>query len=84
MYSFAMADLHIDKLSDHFGQYMLMLSCECGHVRECYPKTLAAFAGWDARLADIVRRMRCTKCRRKRCSARAVSLLKPRGLRDGR
>jgi len=35
---------------DHyFGEYIVMLTCACGHARRCYPKTFAAFAGWDAK-----------------------------------
>jgi hypothetical protein len=36
------------------------------------------------RLADIVKRMRCSKCNRKKCTARAVEQQKPRALRDDR
>jgi hypothetical protein len=28
-------ELHIEKLSDEFGQYMLTLICKCGGKREC-------------------------------------------------
>jgi hypothetical protein len=61
MYSTAMRDLKITKLSDEFGQYLIYLRCECGHIRRCHPHTLAAFAGWDARLDDVVRRLRCQR-----------------------
>jgi hypothetical protein len=58
MYSqFMGRDPRIDKLSDEFGQYLILLKCECGHERRCNPNTLAAFAGWDTRLKDVVRRM---------------------------
>lgn len=73
---------NIDKLSDEFGQYELVLICPCGHSRKCYPKTLAAFAGWDARLVDIAKRMRCSKCGHKGCTWRAVEMQKPRGYRS--
>jgi hypothetical protein len=36
------------------------------------------------RLADVVRRMRCTKCGKRKCTARTVRQQKPRGLRDAR
>jgi hypothetical protein len=58
----------VEKLSDHFGQYLIMLRCACGHTRQARPHTLARFAGWDAKLSDIVRRMRCSQCGRHRCS----------------
>jgi hypothetical protein len=38
--------LTVVKLSDHFGQYVLTLRCECGHTRTAQPKTLAVLAGW--------------------------------------
>ena len=48
--------LNVIKLSDHFGQYVLTISCECGHTRTARPQTLARFAGgWDALLVDVVK-----------------------------
>lgn len=71
---------HIDKLSDEFGQYTLVLKCaECGHERKAEPQTLARLCGWDARLADVAKRMRCSKCGKKRCSLQAFPPKKPRG-----
>jgi hypothetical protein len=61
--------LNVIKLSDHFGQYVLMLTCECGHTRTAQPRTLAALAGWDALLADVVKRLRCSRCGERRCNA---------------
>jgi hypothetical protein len=77
-----MKDLIVDKLSDHFGQYVIILSCTCGHTRQCYPHTLAAFAGWEAKLNDVVKRMRCTNCDQKQCTARAVRETAPRGYKS--
>jgi hypothetical protein len=82
MYSTAMRDLKITKLSDEFGQYVIYLRCECGHIRRCSPHTLAAFAGWDAQLEDVVRRLRCSKCNEKKCTARAVPMTTPRGYKS--
>lgn len=71
---------HIDKLSDEFGQYTLVLKCaECGHERKAEPQTLGRLCGWDARLADVAKRMRCSKCGKKRCSLQAFPPKKPRG-----
>jgi hypothetical protein len=75
-------DLKIDKLSDEFGQYTILLSCACGHTRRCYPNTLAAFAGWDAKLNDVVKQMRCTKCRERKCTAKAMRETAPRGYKS--
>jgi hypothetical protein len=41
--------------------------------------TLGRLCGWDARLADVAKRMRCSKCGKKRCSLRAFPPKKPRG-----
>jgi ribosomal protein RSM22 (predicted rRNA methylase) len=75
-------ELKIEKLSDEFGQYLLLIQCPCDHSRRCHPKTLAAIAGWDAKLSDVVKRMRCSKCGEKRCTARAVELTAPRGYKS--
>jgi len=71
--------LTIVKLSDHFGQYVLTLTCECGHTRIARPATLARFAGWEAELASIIKRMRCSKCGKRRCSV----AVRPETKRDG-
>ena len=72
--------LHITKLSDEFGQYTLVIKCEpCGHERIAEPHTLGRLCGWDARLEDVARRMRCSKCGKKKCTLRAVAPRKPRG-----
>jgi hypothetical protein len=47
--------LTVVKVSDHFSQYVLTLTCKCGHTRTAQPQTLAALAGWDAVLADVVK-----------------------------
>ena len=61
--------LTIKKLSDNFGQYVLTLKCACGHARTARPSTLAALAGWDAVLDVIVKRMRCSRCGKRQCTA---------------
>src|SRR5580698_6386460 len=74
------ADFHINKLSDEFGQYTLVMKCsECGHERKAEPLTLGRLCGWDARLEDVAKRMRCSKCGKKRCTLRAFPPKKPRG-----
>jgi hypothetical protein len=78
-------EFQIDKLSDEFGQYVLVLSCaECGHERTSDPQVLGRLCGWDARLADVAKRMRCSKCGKKKCALRAVPPRKPRGYKDAR
>jgi hypothetical protein len=84
LYSITMRNLIVDRLSDHFGQYRIYLTCECGHIRKCSPHALAGFVSWDARLEDVVRRLRCSKCGKKQCTARVVEPVEPRGYRDQR
>ena len=70
----------VDKLSDEFGQYTLVLQCAaCRHERTAEPRTLGRLCGWDARLEEVAKRMRCSKCGAKQCRLRALLLQKPRG-----
>jgi hypothetical protein len=73
-------DFKVLRLSDEFGQYLLVIKCTaCTHERRTYPNSLAHLCGWDARLEDLSRRLRCSKCGKKGCEIRAVELQKPRG-----
>ena len=73
-------DFNVTRLSDEFGQYLLLLKClTCLHERQSYPKTLAHLCGWDAPLARLERRLRCSKCGNKSCRILAVPMQKPRG-----
>jgi hypothetical protein len=73
-------NFHIEKLSDEFGQYTLILRCAaCSHERAAEPRALSGLCGWDAKLEAIAKRMRCSKCGAKQCSLRAVPPRKPRG-----
>jgi hypothetical protein len=73
-------ELHVDKLSDEFGVYSLAIKCSaCGHERTAEPHTLARLCGWDAKLVDVARRMRCSKCGKKQCVLRPFEPRKPRG-----
>jgi ribosomal protein S27E len=73
--------LQVVRLSDEFGQYQLRLKCRsCGHERVAFPNTFANLYGWDAKLEDLVARLRCSKCGRRNCVAHVMALQKPRGL----
>jgi hypothetical protein len=48
--------------------YIIAIECECGHARRTRPKTFAAFAGWDALLTEVVRRLPCSQCGKRKCS----------------
>jgi len=71
--------INVVKLSDHGGQYVLTLTCACGHTRTAQPQTLARLAGWDAPLADVVKRLRCSQCGKRQCKA----AVRPETKRDG-
>jgi hypothetical protein len=61
----------------------LILRCEaCGHERRTVPRTLAGICGWDARLKDVTRRLRCSKCGERKCTARALPPISPRGYKS--
>jgi hypothetical protein len=63
----------VETLNDHFGQYTLLLTCAaCSHTRRTTPHLLAHVCGWSAKLDDVVRRLRCSKCGERRCSAKAL------------
>jgi hypothetical protein len=50
---------------------MIFIEYACGHTRRASPHTFAAFAGRDANLANVVKRLRCSKC--KKNAPRALS-----------
>ena len=76
-------DFHIEKLADEFGQYELHLKCEsCLHERRTTPHLLANLCGWDAKLVEVARRLRCSVCGQKKCTARAVPVTPPRGYKS--
>jgi hypothetical protein len=84
MYSRGMAQqFKVEKLSDEFAQYTLILKCEsCLRERHTIPHQVAKRCGWDTRLEDAARRMRCSTCGAKKCSAGAVPMTVPRGYKS--
>jgi hypothetical protein len=74
-------DFKVQRLSDEFGQYLLVIKCAgCAHERRAYPNLLAHICGWDAKLADLEKRLRCSKCGKKSCRVGAIEMQKPRGM----
>jgi hypothetical protein len=70
----------VEKLSDEFGQYTLVLRCAaCNYERKADPHLLGRLCGWDARLEEVAKRLRCSKCGKKQCVVRAIPPRKPRG-----
>jgi ribosomal protein S27E len=75
-------DFKVLRLSDEFGQYLLVIKCTgCAHERRAFPNLLAHLCGWDAKLADLEKRLRCSKCGKTSCHVRAIEMQKPRGTR---
>ena len=76
-------DFKVEKLSDEFGQYDLILKCgACGHERRIVPKSRANVCGWEANLSDVTRRLRCSKCGERQCIVKALPLVAPRGYKS--
>jgi len=76
-------NFQIEKLADEFGQYELYLKCESHlHERRTTPHLLANLCGRDAKLIDVARRLRCSVCGQKKCTARAVPTAPPRGYKS--
>jgi hypothetical protein len=71
--------LSVVQLADHFGQYVITITCTCGPTRNARPQTFAALAGWDALLVNVVKRMRCSQCGNRKCTA----AVRPETKRDG-
>jgi imidazole glycerol phosphate synthase subunit HisF len=71
----------IERLRDHFGDYVIVVSCDrCRHASEISPASLVPRCrdGWDEPIARVVSRFRC------QCGARQVEVQigfnkKPRG-----
>jgi hypothetical protein len=73
-------DFKVQRLSDEFGEYLLVIKCAgCAHERRAYPNLLAHICGWDAKLAHLEKRLRCSNCGQKSCHVRAIEMQKPRG-----
>ena len=69
----------IQKLNDHLGRYAIHVQCRgCSHEREIRPVVLARIFGWDAELARVIPRMRCSQCGKKDCEVRIGFDAKPR------
>jgi hypothetical protein len=68
------------RLGDELGDYVLTIACrQCRHARAAEPRTLANIVGWEVALADLAKRLRCTKCGAKDCELTANRRPRPRG-----
>lgn len=77
--------LPLSKLSDHFGQYELLMRCTaCLHERRTFPSFLARIFGWDTSIDTLTNRLRCSKCGKKCCKLEAVLVLRQVKDKNGR
>jgi hypothetical protein len=71
---------HVRKLDDAFGQFVVRIVCACGEGRQCDPAALARIAGESATLAELTKRLRCSKRgERGAVQVTAVAIPRPRG-----
>ena len=70
----------MQKLDDCFGQFLVLVICDCGAVREIEPEALARLVGWSMTLKELALRMRCSKCGKKAAEVVAVARRRPRGV----
>jgi hypothetical protein len=72
---------NITKLSDRFGDYVLRITCRrCRHTRRTPPHALAKLVGWEAPMAVLAARLRCSSCHAKDCDIVAEANRRPRGV----
>lgn len=73
----------IKKLDDRFGDYLLAIRCrQCSHQRLVEPAALAQLVGWAAAIADVMERMRCSKCHARGSDWTIERRPKPRGRQE--
>jgi hypothetical protein len=62
-------------LSDYEGMFVLSVCCKaCKHERAIPAKSLANRVGTNARVADVVKRMRCSQCNSRQVEAAVVGI----------
>jgi hypothetical protein len=70
----------ISKLNDHFGQYVICVSCgQCRHFFEVKPEALARRHGWRASFTEATANIACTKCNSTVCRIEVAFEKRPRG-----
>ncbi len=65
----------VQRLGDYEGMFVLSVSCTtCKHERPIAADVLARLAGRDARVADVVRRLRCSKCGERQVDVQVIGI----------
>jgi hypothetical protein len=57
--------LHIKRLDDCFGDFIVRVTCPCGASRHIEPEAQARIAGRSATFARLASQMRCSQCGKK-------------------
>ena len=71
--------LHIKKLDDALGDFIVRVTCPCGACRHIEPEALARLAGRSVTLAALCSRMRCSQRGKEDAVALAISIPRIRG-----
>jgi hypothetical protein len=80
-HSFMRRPPSVQKLSDRFGDYVLVITCrKRKHGRRTQPHAIAKLVGWDAALVKAAARLRCSNCGAKDCELTTDSIPRPRGV----
>jgi hypothetical protein len=66
----------IKKLDDRFGQFLVLVSCACGAVRDAVARPV----GWKATLEGLAPRLRCSNRNSKAAEVVGVGKPRPRGI----
>lgn len=70
----------IKYLRDYGGDYLIFVRCRgCRHVREIEPVSLARRVGWEAELAQVTSRLKCSQCGKRTVDVAIGFERKPRG-----
>lgn len=73
--------LHIKKLDDGLGHFLVRITCRRGAHRIADPKAITRLCGPSATLETVGKRMRCSKCGAKGAEVLAVPIPRIRGRR---
>jgi hypothetical protein len=72
--------IHIKKLDDCFGHFLVRVSCACGASRHIEPEALARLIGRSTTLEALAPRLQCSQCGKTAAEVVAVAKPRPRGI----
>jgi hypothetical protein len=71
---------HIKRLDDALGDFIVRVTCPCGHIPPHRAGSARADRLRSATLAQLATRMRCSQCGKKVAKVVAVARPRPRGV----